>query len=513
MLKLVHRIERIAPNGGRYGLGQIRGEADIHPDDWFLTCHFVDDQVMPGTLMYECCMHTLRVLLMRMGFVGAEGSYVCEPLPGITSRLKCRGQVIATTQKVTYEVSLKEIGFEPSAYVLCDALMYADGKPIVEITNMSLRMTGLTRERLDATWHGSPAKPLFSSEDILAFAIGKPSEAFGDRYRIFDSERVIARLPGPPYQFLDRIVSIKNCEPWKMVAGGEIIAEYDVPPDAWYFTGNRCTRMPFSVLLEVALQPCGWLAAYLGSALTSPVDISFRNLGGSATQFAEVHPDAGTLRIKVKMTRVSSSGGMIIQHYDYEVTCAGQAVYVGNTYFGFFSKDALANQIGLKDVQLMMPTANETHAWKGLLPTSAPFPDDMLRMVDTIDWCSDRGGPKGLGSVSGRATVNPAAWFFKAHFHQDPVWPGSLGLESFLQLLKLFAQRRWGHPANGYQAVALQRPHQWVYRGQILPTDAEVTVQAYITFVDDAKHLVQANGLLSVDGRLIYQMTDFAITG
>ena len=31
---------------------------------------------------------------------------------------------------------------------MADALMYADGKPIVEITNMTLRMTGLTRERL-----------------------------------------------------------------------------------------------------------------------------------------------------------------------------------------------------------------------------------------------------------------------------------------------------------------------------------------------------------------------------
>ena len=46
-------------------------------------------------------------------------------------------------------------------------------------------------------------------------------------------------------------------------------AEYDVPPDAWYFAADRQARMPFAVLLEVALQPCGWLAAYVGSALTS----------------------------------------------------------------------------------------------------------------------------------------------------------------------------------------------------------------------------------------------------
>src|SRR5262249_46174142 len=52
-MKLVDRVVHLDPRGGRYGIGLIRAEADIHPDDWFLTCHFVDDQVMPGTLMYE----------------------------------------------------------------------------------------------------------------------------------------------------------------------------------------------------------------------------------------------------------------------------------------------------------------------------------------------------------------------------------------------------------------------------------------------------------------------------
>jgi 3-hydroxymyristoyl/3-hydroxydecanoyl-(acyl carrier protein) dehydratase len=153
MLKLVHRVERFEPAGGRYGLGRVRCEADIHPDDWFLTCHFVDDQVMPGTLMYECCLHTMRVLLMRMGWVSEDDEARFEPIPGVASRLKCRGQVIATTRKVTYEVSLKEIGFGPEPYAIGDALMYADGKPIVEVKDISLRLSGMTRERLDEIWN------------------------------------------------------------------------------------------------------------------------------------------------------------------------------------------------------------------------------------------------------------------------------------------------------------------------------------------------------------------------
>ena len=73
----------IESQGGRFGLGFIRGEADIHPDDWFITCHFSDDPVMPGTLMYECCMHTLRVFLLSLGWVGEEGQVSFEPLPGV----------------------------------------------------------------------------------------------------------------------------------------------------------------------------------------------------------------------------------------------------------------------------------------------------------------------------------------------------------------------------------------------------------------------------------------------
>src|SRR5262249_52411222 len=64
-MKLVDRVLHLDPKGGRYGIGLIRGEADIDLEAWFLTCHFVDDRVMPGTLMYECCLHTLRIYLLR----------------------------------------------------------------------------------------------------------------------------------------------------------------------------------------------------------------------------------------------------------------------------------------------------------------------------------------------------------------------------------------------------------------------------------------------------------------
>src|SRR5690606_11709191 len=149
-----------------------------------------------------------------------------------------------STKVAAYEVVLKEIGFAPEPYMIADALMYADGKAIVEITDMSIRLTGATRKTIEALWreqhaaannNTAPAaasvpaarrKVLFDYESILAYSTGNPSEAFGEPYKVFDNDRIIARLPGPPYQFLDRIVHLENAEAFKLRAGAIVEGEY-----------------------------------------------------------------------------------------------------------------------------------------------------------------------------------------------------------------------------------------------------------------------------------------------
>ena len=517
-MHLVDRVIKIDPDGGKYGMGIITAEADIHPDDWFLTCHFSDDRVMPGTLMYECCLHTLRVFLMRMGWLSEDTHTVWEPVPGVTSRLKCRGQVLETTKKVTYEVSIKELGYRPEPYAIADAKMYSDGKPTVAIDDMSIQLSGATRETIEGLWKDAgpvslvPKPPVYDNARILAFAIGKPSEAFGDRYEVFDSERKIARLPGPPYDFLTRVTGVSG-EAWELASGTTTETQYDVPADAWYFASNRQSLMPFAVLLEVALQPCGWLAAYMGSALTSETDLKFRNLGGSAVQYLPVTPDTEMLQVNIKTSNVSSSGGMIIQNFDMKVTSAEGLVYEGTTYFGFFSHSALADQIGIRDAKPYEPNQGEIERASSFdYPPDAPFQDDMLRMIDRIEIYVQDGGPKGLGFIRGTKDVDPDDWFFKAHFYQDPVCPGSLGLESFLQLLKVVAAQRWNlGPGACFETIALNEKHEWIYRGQVIPSDKTVTVEAVVTKVDDDEHLIFADGFLIVDGRIIYQMLNFSL--
>lgn len=573
-MKLIHRILMLESEGGRYGLGLIRAEADIHPDDWFLTCHFMDDRVMPGTLMYECCAHTLRVFIQRMGWVTAKPGTCYEPVEGVESVLKCRGPVTPETRHVWYEVEIKELGYAPEPYVIADALMYADGQRIVLFKNMSMKMTGIGREEIEAVWEKAEVRgqvsgvrgqvsgdkeqrtevrsqrsegrdqraegrdrhpvssiqqpAIFDRDKILAFAVGKPSEAFGEPYRVFDRDRVIARLPGPPYFFLDRIVSVEP-EAWALKPGGWIEAQYDVLPDEWYFKADRSSFMPFCVLLEIALQPCGWLAAYLGSALHSDKDLKFRNLGGNAVLNRMILPDKKTVSMRSRMTKVSEAGEMIIEHFDFKVLQDAEVIYSGDTYFGFFTKQALARQIGIRgaDQQAYCPSAAELDGSRSCnfeiqaplrpddpevhLAPSLAMPATALRMIDRIETYVRTGGPQGLGFIRGVKQVRPDEWFFKAHFYQDPVWPGSLGIESFLQLIKFVAIDRWEHLVDSHRFELITgEPHNWIYRGQVIPENKTVEVEAVITkMMNTPVPTLYANGFLKVDGLYIYQMENF----
>ncbi len=154
-MHLIDRVLSFDPTGGRYGLGTIVAEADIHPDAWFLTCHFIDDPVMPGTLMYECCAHALRIFVQRMGWVTPDPGARFDVLPKNESDLKCRGPVTPATQKARYEIDIKQMGYTPDKgqpFVIADAHMFADDLRIVLYKDMGMTLNGVTLNLLRHVW-------------------------------------------------------------------------------------------------------------------------------------------------------------------------------------------------------------------------------------------------------------------------------------------------------------------------------------------------------------------------
>ncbi len=241
--------------------------------------------------------------------------------------------------------------------------------------------------------------------------------------------------------------------------------------------------------------------------------LKFRNLSGAGRQSLAVTRESGTLSTRSRVTKISSTAGMILQHYEFTVDSHEGRVYEGHAEFGFFHPRALEQQVGIRDATLYLPSDHsQAAAASTAVPDEAPFPDATWRMVDRVEAMAYSGGPHGHGFIVGSTTVDPAAWFFKAHFLDDPVWPGSLGLESLLQLLKVWSAQRWSAgPSSVFESPAIGQPHRWTYRGQIVPANRRVTVEAVIKACDDRSQTVVADGYLTVDGKIIYQMNDFSI--
>lgn len=504
MLALVHRITALSTRGGAFGLGYVRGEADIDPKAWFLTCHFVGDEVMPGTLMYECCLHTLRVFMLRVGFVAAD--LKAEPLPEVVATLKCRGQVLASTKKVTYLVDIKEVGFQPDAYVIGDALMYADDVPIVEITDMNLWHKGLREDQLIR-----PAAPtigtryLYGPEAIDQIGTGRVADAYGEAFSVFDAPgRRCPRLPRAPYQFLEGISSVST-PLLAMKAGGEVVGHYPLSQDEWYYL-DEGGAVPFCVLLEIPLQVCGFYSNYMGAPLLNEANLHYRNLGGHGVSHRELRGDE-ELTSHITCLKVTDGGGMILHDFAFAVRSKGELVYEGETSFGYFSGPALARQVGIRD-----PSPVKLSSPKGEYDWSHPFcPKGRLKLWESpMEWGLDSEGH--WAAVAQRA-IKADDWFFAAHFFEDPVMPGSLGVEMILQLMKGLWLAMWGARSvqAPWQSPGLFKPHRWIYRGQVPPGSGVIEAGVRLTHCSEDKKMMVGEGSLAVDGLTIYEVKDMTL--
>ena len=154
------------------------------------------------------------------------------------------------------------------------------------------------------------------------------------------------------------------------------------------------------------------------------------------------------------------------------------------------------------------PDDPEWRPSNGLTP-----PARAIRMIDRIEAYIPDGGPLGLGYIQATKIVDPREWFFDAHFYQDPVLPGSLGIESFIQMLKYIACQRWHHLSDSHRfTLATAKLHSWTYRGQILPKNRLITVEAVVTEVTESPlPTITATGYLHVDGLCIYKLENFGI--
>ncbi len=384
--------------------------------------------------------------------------------------------------------------------------------------------------RVDLPATLQPTLPvLYTLDQLVEFGSGDLAKALGPEYAVYKGRRA-PRIPRGDLLLMSRAVSAtgRRLHP---EAGDEITVEYDVPEDAWYFAENSYPYIPYSVFMEIALQPCGLLSAHLGTSIKIPdMDYYFRNLDGEARILRLLDLRGKTITTHAHLHRPMVSGNQIIQKFDFQLSAAGNPVFEGNSVFGFFPPEAMAAQLGRDGGQETLPLYEQ--AGQGSLsgkmislassalrraPSGRPnyrLPGghfDLLREV----FLSPKGGRGGLGYIYANKPVDPRDWFYTCHFHQDPVMPGSLGVEAILEAMQVFAldQDLGRDLVNPRFDLVPGHLMSWKYRGQILQTAKMMKLEVHLTRLERSagQVLVMGDASLWADRIRIYEIKDAGI--
>lgn len=539
---MLDRITHVDLEGGAYGLGLVIAEKDLTPSDWYFPCHFRNDEVLAGSLQAEGGGNLLRFFMLMLGLQRLVKDARYQPVFDLPQKVRCRKQVVPQQDtKLIYKLEVKKIGLVPNPYVIADLEIISNDIVTVHFENLGLQLREKKNPKYlekDAGIKISPRSEgaLLNELDITNFALDHLSTCFGSDFSCYDGRRT-SRQPNTDLQLISRVLKIEG-ERLNFKQPAVIHTEYDVPTDAWYYQQNSNNTMPYSILMEIALQPCGLLGTYLGSILLfKDKNLYFRNLDGNG-HLADLHQDTDfrgkTIHNKAVLVSSVALGGTILQNYTFELRVDGKCFYTGKSSFGFFPAEALAQQTGLDSGQAvpawyqsqlleakdyMQIKYDSLYGRFKLFKTPEGKPHyklsaQQLLFLDELKIVKN-GGKYGKGYIHASKAVQSYDWFFTCHFYQDPVMPGSLGIEAILQAMQTYAlQQDWGKNFQSPKFVQLDNHEtKWQYRGQILQNVEFMHCEVHFKTIERRGAVLAMIGdaYLWSDALRIYRVTDLAL--
>ncbi|MHA7960769.1 3-hydroxyacyl-ACP dehydratase [Streptomyces sp. L500] len=511
--RLLDTVTFADPRGGRNGQGLLLATTRLpgHAEEAWPHC-------------LAAALELLRVHAFH------QGLHLC--LPGARATLPVRRPVLVDVRdtpapppgtELRLEAEVTATGMLPRPYATADCRVTVADRPLARLRDVGVVLkegpgqdaldparpglrTGVTGKRVVA---GELHTAIFAEGDLGTVPLpGSTTRVTG---------RVRPRLPRGDFRMLDRVVDGHG--EWDAYRPGSWgLAEYDVPADPWYVRENGGT-MPQLALMETALQAAGLFSGMLGVAGAYPDGhLSCRNLDGRARLLRHVDTPGTTVEQHVTLRSHSPLPGGVMHRYDFRLRAGGEPFYEGEAVHGFFTPELLAEQQGL-DGGTYRPPWLERHP---------PAPADVRRPDPRRDPRPGRGrlalledvtlvpggGDHGAGYVLCDKPVRRDDWFFHHHFFQDPVMPGSAGVQMLYQAVHAYALHTGllDHLVRPRLHIAVGEELHWSYRGQILREHRRVRGEAHIRAVrrEDHRVLLFADGSVWRDDLRIYQVDNIA---
>ncbi|WP_327178441.1 hypothetical protein OG599_26400 [Streptomyces sp. NBC_01335] len=141
---LVDHVDLVA-DGGRFGNGYLHGQRAVRPDEWYFSCHFHRDPVMPGSLGVEAVLQALRLFVMEQDLAAGIDAPHFAMATGVGMSWKYRGQILRHDRELRFDVHVKEVRREADRLlVIADAELWKPGLRIYQLTDAAIEVRSAT---------------------------------------------------------------------------------------------------------------------------------------------------------------------------------------------------------------------------------------------------------------------------------------------------------------------------------------------------------------------------------
>ena len=130
----------LSTTGGEHGKGYGHGYKMVDKRDWFFSCHFWCDPVMPGSLGIESMHQSLELLCVHQKW--AEGIKNPRFEHDLGQTKWCyRGQLTPKNKRLDCEVHLKKVEKDGADVIVhADGYLYVDALRTYSCTDLRLRI-------------------------------------------------------------------------------------------------------------------------------------------------------------------------------------------------------------------------------------------------------------------------------------------------------------------------------------------------------------------------------------
>lgn len=384
---------------------------------------------------------------------------------------------------------------------------------------------------------------LFNREQLIAHSQGKVSSIFGSQYQDIDNMPKRIRLPLPPFLMVDRVIEMEGS--FMSLEGGRIITETDLNEQSWFLYEER---IPLGFLLEGA-QGQLLLLSWLGWDFRNKGSKVYRMLGGSCKLLGEYPKYGEIIKYDIRIYKLNNDNQNIIE-LDYDCYVGEQLILtVRNAKVGFFSEQELQTASGV----LWDPEKIKYH-----LTSKIPSPmvcceqsqfsqqqldyfvkgdlfscfgqgfelantfnhapriaNGRMQLIDEIQLVDPNGGPWRRGYIRAVKKITPDDWFFKCHFIDDPIMPGTLSIEAFIQTMAFYlTSLGYSLDKDGWRfEVVPNIEYTFVPRGQVVPATQGLIYEVFVEEVISEPFPTLFASVLATtfEGIKVYQMSHFGL--